>query len=252
MASFDDLAQAHADRLDSLSEELSSRVGAAVDQVVLDLATTIRQRLRKQKTQQAPAVLGIQEDFAKAVAASGYNQVVAAYVSMLSDEVDEFELLYGEMASGLPTMRLTAQDIEALSAQASAAMAVVDGHAEQVGRFLGQLLSRSLGAFDAGRLTRDVAEVARRLTAVAPLAKDQAATFFRTVGALVYRGLEQDRRLRYSYVGRTRPGSRDFCKGLGGKEFSLAEVDALDNSQTPDALSNAGGYGCMHFWRIAA
>ena len=55
--------------------------------------------------------------------------------------------------------------------------------------------------------------------------------------------------LRYRLSGPSDESTRSFCKDLMDKPpVTREEIKNLDNGQLPDALVNAGGYGCRHYW----
>lgn len=59
---------------------------------------------------------------------------------------------------------------------------------------------------------------------------------------------------RYTYQGP--PAERFFCQNLlnesaGGRSWTRAEIEAMDNGQGLDPFIYKGGYNCRHFWEPA-
>ena len=54
---------------------------------------------------------------------------------------------------------------------------------------------------------------------------------------------------KYEYVGLIIETSRDFCRKWIGQILTKDEINALDNGQTSNVMTDGGGFNCMHLWR---
>jgi len=87
-------------------------------------------------------------------------------------------------------------------------------------------------------------------------------TFYRTIGARgfekIQESLPEGRELRYTYMGPPAGDKliRPFCQHLmsqagGGKTWTRAQIDAMNNDQLPDVFTTCGGYNCRHQWVVS-
>lgn len=249
----------HADSILGLASRFQSQLSREVDLVIADISATAVASLRRfggmvdQSPKNSKKVVSIAAQFDRAIERSNYYPTVVAFVSKLSDQIGEFEKLYSIMrpSLGLPPMSLSDGDMEVLRNQAAASMAALDGRVLRARANLTHFLTKSLGELRATQLVRGVSDIIRKASLVEPIARDQAYSFFRTVGSLVYSKLESSGMvLLYSYVGVTAEGTRNFCKGLveGDRRFLRREIDDMENGQVPGVFHNAGGWGCQHWW----
>jgi hypothetical protein len=245
------LIDEHAEGMATLASSYVEQVAESVDLVIADVVG----HLASTKKLSRATISGLPQFVAKAIDRSGYYSVAVAFASDLSQQVGEFLRLYREMGGHLPGVELTDAYMDELTDQAVAASSVIEAEAARVVTNVGRSTSHSIGALDAQRVAKGVSEDIRRLSKVEPIFLEQQILFFRNVGRLVYSDLEASGRPpRYSYVGPSGDGGREFCKNLlsGGKTHSLSDILAMDNEQVGDALVSCGGYGCMHWWAVAA
>lgn len=52
----------------------------------------------------------------------------------------------------------------------------------------------------------------------------------------------------FEYVGFIRKTTRDFCRPMVGKIFSIHEIDSMRNNQIEPVRIYRGGYNCHHHW----
>ena len=245
---------AHINRVESSSLSFERQVVGEVDAVVADVSAHILKTLstRKGVVEQSPEnaskILAIEDIFQGSLNSSSYYPTVLAFIETFVDQVDDFDALHegAHISSGI----LTGNDREVLSHQAANAVAVLEGHSEQVSQELRQYLSRSLGDMTLSSLVSGACVIARKVSRVEPIGKDQSNVWFRLLSSLVYKKVEErGTKLSYTYVGPKSRSTRGFCsKLLAGGPLKLDKISALDNGQTSDALLNGGGYGCNHFW----
>jgi len=229
---------------------MASEVDEVVAGVSVHAAKTLRAHggIVQQSGENAAKILAIGDAFQESLDRSNYYPTILAFVSSFVGQVDDFDSLHEgtPLSSGI----LASEDRDVLSHQAAIAVAVLEDHSAQVGAELRQSLSRTLGDVELRSLTSETCAIARKMSRVGPIGKDQCNLWFRLLGSLVYRRVEnQGTRLAYTYAGARTKSTRGFCSRLlAGGPLSLGEIAALDNGQTPDALLNCGGYGCNHLW----
>ena len=246
--------EAHANRISELALNFEGQVAREIDTVVADVSAYAMKTLStyqgvvRQSPENARRVLTVEDVFQRSLDASDYHPTVLAFIGNFVDQVDEFEELYQGVS--LSTDVLTGEDRDVLSSQAAVAVTVLEGYPAQVCNELRQLLARSLGESRLTELVSEVCTVVRKVSHVGPMAKDQVNLWFRLLGSLVYRRIEErGTKLSYTYVGPETKSTRGFCsKLLAGGPLNIERISALDNGQTSDVLLNGGGYGCNHFW----
>lgn len=54
----------------------------------------------------------------------------------------------------------------------------------------------------------------------------------------------------FEYVGVLDNLTRTFCRNLVGKQFTLKQIEQMNNGQGLPVLTNGGGWNCRHSWRI--
>jgi hypothetical protein len=249
----------HANRVETLITSFACQVSSEIDLVVAGVSAHLLEtlKLKDGKVRQIPdnssAILGVENVFHSLLNKSSFYPAILALISSFVDQVDEFREMYAMMADGLPDMQLDEDDNEVLGNQAAAALGAIEGQVLKVGLDLRNLLARSLGEMGVSDLVQGVSDVIRKLTRVEPIAKDQLILFFRMIGNLVYRSVEEKGYVgKYSFVGPNDERSRDFCNKLSsGDKFFRHEIDSMDNGQIPGVFDTGGGYGCRHWWVLA-
>lgn len=242
---------AHAGRVAALVRAFAEHVALEVEDVIAQTVSYIIDNLQleegrvRQVPQNSSLILGIEQMFQSALSKSAFFPVVMAFVSGFVDQVDEFSAMHDG------PMLLTSEDHEVLGNQAAAAIGAIEGQVYRIVTDLRNLLARSLGEVGLSELVTGVSDVIRKLNRVEPIAKDQLLLFFRTVGSLVYRSVDHAGERKYAYVGPVDDDVRDFCLLLAGKQYSMAEIDSMDNGQVPGVFHTGGGYGCRHWWAMA-
>lgn len=250
----------HAARIDELvavfQAQVSIEVEAIVTTVTAHLLRTleVRRGVIEQTSLNSAEIRMVDDVFAKALKSSSYYQVIQIFVSEFSTQVDEFKVMYEEMKKGtsLPGLFFVDDDRAILTAQAGASLSAIESLSLQVTYDLRQLSSRYLGGVEMADLVQGVSEAIRKLAKVGPLAKDQLIVFFRLIGSLFYRNLENaGYAVVYTYVGPMDDKNRAFCSALiSGGPFSRNQIDAMDNGQVAGVFENAGGFGCRHWWEV--
>lgn len=255
------LSQARVDRhlskVRDVGSVLLAAVGEEVDAVVSDVVDHVLRSLVVKKgtvvhsARNVELLLGIEAVFLRILDRSNFYIILSAFASDFVYQVDDFFDMSEEM--GLPSVSLTHDDMEALSAQVAASLSIMEGEAVRVNLELRRLLAMSLGDQDLAGLVKGISEVIQKLTKVVPIAVDQCITWFRVLGNLWYRNIEAlGVPLLYSYVGAG--GEREFCSDLieSGAEHTRDSIEAMSNNQVVDCFNGCGGYGCMHFWSARA
>jgi hypothetical protein len=247
-----EVVDAHARRTSSAvaraAELFSAEANFVADEVAAYLTNSleIHQGVVARSGANSRVLSTVQDEYRKALCKSGYGAVAVAFSSVVIDQVGEFKEVL-ELAGLADEVEFTEDDLSTLSNHATSVARLLDAHAKKVENDLVRLLCMSLGVTDVGQLTKGISGVIRKLSEVKPIISNHIMSFYKLVGSLVYRKLESGgRSLRYRYVGPE--AKRGFCKQLLGKDFSLAEVQVMENGQVPDVLSTGGGWGCAHWW----
>ena len=246
----------HVNRVERLTLSFETQVSREVDRVVADVSEYVLKTLSAHRgivvrsPENAQGVLTIEDVFQESLNVSDYYPMVLAFVESFADQVSDFDSMHE--GTPLSSRVLTSGDRDVLSSQASVAVAILEGHSTQgVLSELRQLLARSLGSVSGlSELAQEINAIVRKMSRVGPIGKDQCNLWFRLLGSLAYRRVEeQGTKLVYIYSGPKTSSTRDFCsKLLSNNPLTLGEVTALDNGQTHDAFLNGGGFGCSHFW----
>lgn len=254
----------HSATVDQVVSEFSGRVSSSVDEVVGKVSSWLLDNLSVKSgrvsanPENSAKLIEVVAAVRRAITESDYYPAAVDFVSSFHEQVDHFSDLYSSMGSELPTVILSEEDHDVLADQAAAALIVLEAEVARVLVNLKTVLSRSIGGVAIGELTGVVSEVIRRLNRVEPIARDQLLLFFRVVANLAYTNIERSgKQLLYKYVGPRSEESRDFCKACSTRSndpgsFTREDIAALDNRQVPDVMCAGGGYGCRHWWAIAA
>jgi hypothetical protein len=244
--------EAHASLVDEAVESFVNYVSVEVESVVGEVSHYIG-KLSSRRAKVLLELASVGDTFERSLASSNYFPAILAFAAKFVDQVDAFEGMYSDMASGLglPEFVITDHGRSVLSEKAAEAVTSIEGVSRRVGLTLQRYLGRSIGEPMTQAMANGAIDIVRKTREVGLVARDSIMSWFRTLCGLVYRNLEDSgTRLRYAYVGSFVKDSRDFCSNLMGKVLTLGEVDSLENGQVPGAMANGGGYGCVHFWSI--
>jgi hypothetical protein len=228
-----------------LSHEVEQISGAVAEHLVGSVDAS--DNLVLQNSENSQAILGAETVFEQALNQSRAYPLVTVLVSNLGDLAREFKNLHPDR---LQQVQLEDDDREVLANHAASAMTIIEGEFQKVQLTLRRLLGRSLGDGQSlDQIVSGAITVVNRMNRVEPIVADQVLTWLRLHGSIWFGRAEESTELRYKYAGPFDDSTREFCKRLL-KQPSVTrhEIQELDNGQLPDAMVNAGGYGCMHFW----
>lgn len=258
--------------LQSLIDEYTARTNALVsafeDNVRSSIDSIISQLVggylladyssgEEDKIRNRALIGGLDREFNRAYASSGFPAALSAFVSLFSTQVDEFSTFYEEARAAnpqLPDIYLTAEDRDILATQAAISVSVLGSIQMETASSLLRLSSISLTDGDIASLTQGVTEIIQRMIKVVPKGHDLLNIFFRTIGNLIYSHAEaRGITLHYAYVGPIDNKNREFCEDLlsGTNLYTRAQIDAMDNGKTGNAFVTGGGPGCRHWFMLA-
>lgn len=228
-----------------LSHEVEQISGAVAEHLVGNIKTSDGAVL--QNSENSQAILGAEAVFEHALDQYQAYPLVTALVSNLGDLAREFKNLHPDR---LQQVQLEDDDREVLADHAASAMTIIEGEFQKVQLNLRRFLSRSLGDGQAlDQIVSGAITAVNRMNRVEPIVVDQVLTWLRLHGSIWFGRAEESTELRYKYAGPFDESTREFCKKLLKQTpVTREEIQQLDNGQLPDAMVNAGGYGCRHFW----
>lgn len=204
--------------------------------------------------------------FRQALSASGYDGLIAQFLSSFDGGLTTFEEILNQITDGykIKPVVFTAKDRNYFDAVKEATSINIEDVVDSAASSARRNVMFTVGGqpFD-----QTAVEVAERLSVSLGEARTLAATgistFYRTIADNGFETIDEalkpsGRQLEYTYYGPPAgdPLIRPFCKRLmsqaaGGKTWSRAQIDAMDNGQLPDCFRTAGGFNCRHQWAVA-
>lgn len=258
-----DFIDQHAARIDAVAANFADQLYDVMDVVRKRVIAKLLSQLSivegraEVSASNAKIISQIDGIFSDELRSSNYSAVVMAFVATLSSQIEEFGTAYGYFEKDHPQLRglfkLTDEDADVLGQQAGAALQALETKSAEAVSALKNLSSRSLGGILVSDLIEVVSDIISDVSDVEQMGRDQLTTFFRLVGNLVYANLERlGLKLLYKFVGVRDSRNRPFCANIldADKEYTRAEIDAMDNGQIPGVFENAGGYGCRHWFAL--
>ena len=258
-----DFADQHAARIDAIASNFFEQLTQVMDAVRVRVTSRLLQELAieggwvQSNMQNSAVIRSMDTMFSEELGSSNYHAVVAAFVSTLSLQIDEFSSAYAMAQEKYPRLRglftLTESDAGVLADQAGAALLALETKSLEATSALRTLSSKSLGGILVSDLIEVVSGIIRKVAEVEQMGIDQLTTFFRLVGNLVYSNIEKlGLVIFYKLFGIRDSRNRSFCAALldANKLYTRAEIDLMDNGQIPGVFDNVGGYGCRHWFTL--
>ena len=225
------------------------------DALVLDAAGNIK------RTRANAKVLGKLNDwFMEEMAASGFVHLSREFVNTFPGQLPFFDDIVAALAkeSGKQlSFEWTGRDKRAFTDYAEHARLSIEGAVSAVATSARSQILLTFGGLPYKAL---VALLAEKLDLTVPRAVTMADTalvvFTRTIANQGYKKLEfYFKDIRYQAAGPLDQLNRPFCRKLqaesnGGKTWTRAEIDAMDNGQIPNVFTSFGGFNCRHQWAV--
>lgn len=253
----------HAARIDAVSanffEQMTLVMEGVRSRVIAKLlnALTVEDGLVSVTPANSSIIRSVDKLYSDELRTSNYHAVVLAFVSTLSLQINEFQLVYAQAETEYAQLRgrfkLTDQDSSILADQAGAALQALETRSMEAVSSLRVLSSKALGGVQVSEFIEVVSDSIRKVSDVEQMGRDQLTTFFRLVGSLVYSNLEElGLVLLYKIVGVRDLRNRPFCASLLDADlvYTRAEINLMDNGQIPGVFENVGGYGCRHWFAL--
>lgn len=260
-------------RTDSVLSSFDSGFSAVSSQARLRTLLKLRSMLDlepggaiKQTAANVRIIRSLPTMFRQALSASGYDGVVAHFLSSFDGGLSTFEEILNTITDGyqIKPVIFTKADRAYFGAIKEATSINLEDVVDSASQSARRNVMFSVGGqpFD-----ETAVEVAERLSIALGEARTLAATgistFYRTAADNGYEKIEdalapRGKVLEYTYYGP--PASdiviRPFCKRLmtmaaAGKTWTRAQIDSMDNGQLPDCFRTGGGFNCRHQWVIA-
>jgi hypothetical protein len=170
--------------------------------------------------------------------------------------VDEFSRAYAHMArenSELPAEYNFAEPEIVSTYSGNLAFALIS-EMNKVASAISAKVNYFLSTASKASVIKEIIDMVRGFKRIEQTASDLLVIFFRTICSLNYSLLEKaGYALLFQYVGVRDHKNRNFCADLLDISdlYTRAQIDAMDNGQTPSVFETCGGYGCRHWWWIA-
>lgn len=192
--------------------------------------------------------------FEREMERAGYETLVKAFTDQFAgDHLPVFQDVLADL--NVPAVTLTAADAGMLASQALSARA----------QLLDVVSTAAIGAKRqalfgmAGMKFSDLVETLatryeKTRAEARTLADTSTTVFWRTLADQTFRKIEEDHptTLKYLYAGpddaKTRPFCDDLIRKMQSGGLTRKEIDELDNGQTPNVFTTAGGFNCRHVW----
>ncbi len=203
----------------------------------------------------------IDRRFGAAMRKAGYDELRAELAKGFGGQFQYFEAVLDVL--GEAPVRWDARQRALFVGQQEAVLGTLEGIIQNVASVARQQALFSIGGLDVDRLaeiiTIQTGKTIGQSTAVADTAQ---AAFYRTIADEGFRKIE-DRRgkdapsVTYRYYGPDDKLNRPFCRHIldaqqdKQRQWTRAEIEAMDNGQLPNPFVTGGGYRCRHWWILA-
>lgn len=247
----------HLDEIDRYVADFTRKVkqdiaaaGLALKGVLNELV--VREDVIQTSPTLAATLMLIPTTFASEVRKSGYYVHTHDFVQNFDSQIDS--ALEAMVLFGVAGAFLNSEQRDFLVSQKLTAKLVLDMEPLLITARLSQLIASVSAGQRFSEVVDYILQAVTRLEEVAQKAQLLITSFFRKTLAAFYVNEEKIRGARlYSYVGPADSKNRKFCAGIiaGGRTYSLADIELMDNGQIPGVLENCGGFACRHWWALA-
>lgn len=248
-----------------LAEMLSSASVALSLDLITQLKTEGSDPIIASTARNRSILRNIDSKFQDALQAEGYDQLVDEFTASFNGQFTYFnEVLAniaGQLPHELPAVKFSKGDLAQFELQQLSAADLIKSVVEKTAVRARQQAIQSMGAAPVKELTQSLTQtLGTSLGESGAIAETSISTFYRTITDRGYEIIEADLPgfdIRYNYEGPLDKLTRPFCTKLekqarGGKTWTRAQIDKMDNGQLPDVMRTCGGYRCRHQWVISA
>ncbi len=211
-------------------------------------------------------VRALPQIFKQAMVEAGYNNLISHFASSFDGGLPTFESILSDLTDDYQIKPVEFSDADlAYFQQVKETTAInLSDAVDRVGQLARQnvMLTVAGNPFEATAvLLAERLHIA--LGEASTLAATGISTFYRTVADRGYEIVEdalglKGKRLEYTYYGPPAGDRliRPFCRRLmqmaaGGRTWTRAQIDGMDNGQLPDCFRTGGGFNCRHQWVVA-
>lgn len=231
--------------------QLQSRLTTNADGTIRQTAPNVR------------TVNALPRIFQQAMAEAGYGNLIDAFIQDFDGQITIFEEVLKDISRSFKVRpQFSDRDFnffEQVKVAVGDSLEAVTDVVARAAVFQGVF---SIGGTSFPDLTKVLSERLRMTVGEARnLAATGISTFYRTVANTGYKAIEDDLdtfEIRYTYMGPPAGDKliRPFCAKLmkqayGGRTWTRAQIEAMNNGQLPDVFNTGGGYNCRHQWVIS-